>query len=83
MKHKITMSAKNMIFLMMIMMMMMMMMVMMMVMMMMMMMMMMKNFPEDVSIKQESDFADDVSIKLESYNETDDRETILYASSKR
>ena len=81
MKHKITMSAKNMIFLMMIMMMMM--MVMMMVMMMMMMMMMMKNFPEDVSIKQESDFADDVSIKLESYNETDDRETILYASSKR
>ena len=81
MKHKITMSAKNMIFLMMIMMMMMMMMMMMV--MMMMMMMMMKNFPEDVSIKQESDFADDVSIKLESYNETDDRETILYASSKR
>ena len=81
MKHKITMSAKNMIFLMMIMMMMMMMMMVMM--MVMMMMMMMKNFPEDVSIKQENDFADDVSIKLESYNETDDRETILYASSKR
>ena len=42
-----------------------------------------KNFPDDVSIKQESDSHDDVSIKQESDNETDNRETIPYASPKK
>ena len=42
-----------------------------------------KNFPDDISIKQESDFPDNVSIKQESDNEIDDRETIPYASPKR
>ena len=42
-----------------------------------------KNFPDDVSIKQESDFLDNVSIKQDSGNEIDDRETIHYASPKR
>ena len=32
-----------------------------------------KNFPDAVSIKQESDFSDDVSIKQESDNEIGDR----------
>ena len=41
------------------------------------------NFPDDVSIKQESDFPDDVSIKQESDNESDDKETIPYASPNR
>ena len=35
-----------------------------------------KNFPGDVSIKQESDFPNDGSIKQESDNEIDNRETI-------
>ena len=42
-----------------------------------------KNFPDDVSIKQESDFSNDVSIKQESDNEIDYRETIHYASPRR
>ena len=41
-----------------------------------------KNFPGDVSIKQESDFPNDASIKQESDNEIDNRETIPYASPK-
>ena len=42
-----------------------------------------KNFPDDISIKQESDSPDDVLIKQESDNEIDDRETIPYTSPKR
>ena len=42
-----------------------------------------KNFPDDISIKQESDSPNDVLIKQESDNEIDDRETIPYTSPKR
>ena len=42
-----------------------------------------KNFPDLVSIKQESDLPNDVSIKRESDNEIDDRETIPYAPPKK
>ena len=42
-----------------------------------------KNFPDDISIKQESNFPNDVSIKQENDDEIHDRETIHYASPKR